>query len=64
MPNGGSTRNELSEDCKNLICRIPVYKVLRDMMVEDEMDYETYKRFKKRFEAELVGGENEETNIY
>jgi hypothetical protein len=30
-----------------------VYRILRDMMIEEELDYETYKRFTKRLETEL-----------
>jgi hypothetical protein len=77
MPNGRPTINELpKEDTASSAAHKSrlvaagvkglVYRILRDMMVEDEMDYETYKRFMKRFEAELdtKGGEVEETYIY
>ena len=42
-----------------------VYKVLRDMIIEDELTIEAYRAFRKRFEAELVKkGPNEKTNVY
>lgn len=52
--------------------RLLVYRVLKEMMIEEEMDYETYKQFTKRFEAELEemlievrrGGKIEETYIF
>lgn len=41
-----------------------IYKILRDMMIEEEIDYETYKRFTQRFEAELKRRENAETHVH
>jgi len=72
MSNG---RPNLSELCN---VETLVYRILREMMLVDEMDYETYKRFTKRFKAELANRgkdskivaelirrrENEETHIY
>lgn len=70
--NGEPIRDELLEelslDIRNLGAREmegKVYRILRDMMIVDEIDYETYQRFKKRFEAELAKkGQNEETNVH
>ena len=77
MSNGRSTVNELRKEDTASVAAYKsrlvaagvkglVYRILRDMMLMDEMDYETYKRFTKRFEAELdtKGGEVEETHIY
>ena len=75
MSNGRSTINELRKEDTASVAAYKsrlvaagvkglVYRILRDMMLMDEMDYETYKRFTKRFETELAGGENEETHIY
>lgn len=46
-------------------CSGLAYKVLRDMLIGDELDIKAYKQFTKRFEAELAKkGPNEKTYVY